>query len=108
MRLAAVTVCILLISHSLCAQQDSLDLGSFFFAPPGTYLVHETPASSTRSLFTLGKQDHLNEYLDVKKPLFCRMESRWEKRSGQALKFRLGSVEVVDRYEGKDDKWGLR
>lgn len=34
-------------------------------------------------------------------PFFCRIESKLEKKSGQALRFRLGTVEVVDQYEGK-------
>ena len=32
---------------------------------------------------------------------FCRQEIKWEKVTGLPLKFRLGSVEVCDRLEGK-------
>lgn len=34
-------------------------------------------------------------------PFFCKIEHKWGKKSRVPLKFRLGSVEYVDRLEGK-------
>ena len=34
-------------------------------------------------------------------PFFCRLENKWEKRSGHGVRFRLGDTYTVDKFEGK-------
>ena len=34
-------------------------------------------------------------------PFFCRLENKWEKRSGHGVRFRLGDTYTVDKLEGK-------
>lgn len=107
MRALLVISFVLIGCLKIQAQKDSLDLDRYFFNTYSFRSFNLSEPSSALFRSSSSSQPSLNTYLDGKKPFFCRMESLWEQRSGQALKFRLGSVEVVDRYEGKDDRWSI-
>lgn len=44
---------------------------------------------------------HLPELQYMRTPFFCRIESALEKKSRIPVRFRLGSVDYVNRLEGK-------
>jgi len=53
------------------------------------------------SIVPLQSSIFLPQWTAEELPFFCKIEHRWGKKSRVPLKFRLGSVEYVDRLEGK-------
>jgi hypothetical protein len=50
---------------------------------------------------SLGSQLITPDYFTRRWGIFCETEWRFEKKTGLPLRFRLGSLEYVDRLEGK-------
>ncbi|MDX1685598.1 MAG: hypothetical protein R3275_10195 [Saprospiraceae bacterium] len=99
MRSLLIFVILLFWQFSVQAQEDTLELKYFFLGDLSYYQAGINNPSPSISLVSPPETDMIKKGLYL--PFFCRMESKWEEKAGRPLKFRLGSVEIVDRYEGK-------
>ncbi len=100
--------------YALTSSAQSSSIGAKFefdqLKNIGNTVIKLVPISYVRSTSEPNVIDHnisINPYPKVAKfrttdlPIFCKAEYLIQKRSGINFKFRLGSIDYVDRLEGK-------
>ena len=87
------TFVLVLISHIAYSQSYAHNL-DLLFKPKNIYL--------DSLLQPVTPSFNLNRFYKVEElPLFCRTEHKWSKLSGINVRMRLGSLDYVNKLEGK-------
>jgi hypothetical protein len=100
---------LLFLSFAAKAQQERLSLPYGYSLKDSVKLLQVGKNSYSKAVLippkpiyrSLGGQLITPDYFTRRWGIFCETEWRFEKKTGLPLRFRLGSLEYVDRLEGK-------
>jgi hypothetical protein len=100
---------LLLLSFSSKAQQTSFSLPLGYSLKDSVKLPKMginsfqkvNPAPPATIYRSIGRRPIMPDYFTRRWGIFCETEWRFEKKTGLPLRLRLGSLEYVDRLEGK-------
>ena len=86
-----ILIIILLVSFNYCIAQDRIP-----FSDSLVFKTRSTPVSLIKPIVVVRP-----DFMSISQGFMCKQEWKFEKKVGLPLRFRLGSLEYVNKMEGK-------